>query len=69
MPTIVINNLSESRKRFDAHKKGLPVPPRQTPIRPLTDEEAEPFITKLAEVLAKAYRKDLERGEMYDKIQ
>lgn len=66
MPTIVINNLSESRKRFDAYKKGLPVPPRQVPIRPLTDEEAEPFITKLAEVFAKMYRKDLEGGEMCD---
>ena len=69
MPTIVINNLSESRPRYDAMKKGLPVPPRQVQIRPLTDEEAEPFIAKLAEVLAKMYRKDLERGEMFDEVQ
>ena len=59
MKMILVNNLDESRKRYDALKRGEKLP-RSTPIKHLSDEEAEPYLNKLAEVLAKVYREEME---------
>lgn len=53
--------LGDARERYDAMRKGKPVPKRE-PRSKLPEEIAERFLDRFAEILAEDYKKSLERG-------
>ena len=60
-PIAVAVPLGDARERYDAMRKGKPVPKRE-PRAKLPEEIAERFLDRFAEILAEDYKKSLERG-------
>lgn len=58
MPIIVVNNLDEARKRYKAIKRGEPVERKRPAVCPLSAEQENIFMDKLAGILANVYRQE-----------
>lgn len=58
MPIIVVNNLDEARKRYNAIKRGEPVERKRPTESPLSAEQESIFMDKLADILANVYRQE-----------
>ncbi len=55
-PVVIKTTIGNARERYEAMRKGKPVPPKQN-VRRLPDDVVETFLDRLAAVLAEEYRK------------
>ncbi|MGN0620001.1 MAG: hypothetical protein ACI4J7_13350 [Ruminiclostridium sp.] len=58
MPIIAVNNLDEARKRYNAIKRGKSVERKSPSVCPLSAEQENIFMDKLAGILANVYRQE-----------
>lgn len=58
MPIIIVNSLDEARKRYNAIKHGKPVERKRPAESPLSPEQENIFMDKLAGILANVYRQE-----------
>lgn len=58
-PTVIMTPIGNARERFDAMRKGKPIPPKQTIRRDLPEAVLDTFLERLAAVLAEEYRREV----------
>ena len=69
MPIIVVNSLDEARKRYKAIKRGEPAERKHTVVCPLSAEQENELMDKLAGILANVYRQETEEAQKNENCQ
>lgn len=58
-PVVIKTTIGNARERYEAMRKGKPVPPKQMVRHDLPGDVLDTFLDRLAAVLAEEYKKDV----------
>ena len=58
-PVVIKTTIGNARERYEAMRKGKPVPPKQMVRHDLAGDVLDTFLDRLAAVLAEEYKKDV----------
>ncbi len=58
-PVVIKTTIGNARERYEAMRKGKPVPPKQMVRHDLPEEVLDDFLTELGKVLAREFKKDM----------